>query len=85
MDQRSWQTDSYSPPTGSSGARHRSQPARRAIGGTGRESALCGPSVDHEVSNVSAHLRRERSKTLRISLFSQIRALPQFWGLSASG
>jgi hypothetical protein len=55
-----------------------------------RDARSVGPagkvrSVDHEVSNVSAHLRRERSKTLRISLFSQIRALPQFWGLSASG
>jgi hypothetical protein len=39
---------------------------------------LCGPSVDDEVSDVSAHLRRERSKTSLCSLFSQLRALPQF-------
>jgi hypothetical protein len=39
---------------------------------------FCGPSVDDEVSDVSAHLRRERSKTSLCSLFSQLRALPQF-------
>jgi hypothetical protein len=45
---------------------------------------LCGPSVDDEVSDVSAHLRRERSKT-SLSLLSQLRALPQFWPRSFMG
>ncbi len=36
--------------------------------------------MDQEVTDVSAHLRRERSKTLPTSLLSQLRALPQFWG-----
>lgn len=41
--------------------------------------------MDQEVSDVSTHLRRERSKTLPISLLSQVRALPQFWGLRGAG
>jgi hypothetical protein len=49
---------------GSSGARHHSQPAGRAIGGTGRKVR----SMDHGVSVVNAHLRRESFKTLPISL-----------------
>ena len=36
--------------------------------------------MEHDVSDVSAHLRRQRSKTLPTSLLSQFRALPQFWG-----
>ena len=36
--------------------------------------------MDHEASDVSAHLRREHSKTLPTSLLSQLRALPQIWG-----
>jgi hypothetical protein len=39
--------------------------------------------VDHDNSDNSAHLRRERSETLPFSLLSQVRALPQFWGSSA--
>jgi hypothetical protein len=42
--------------------------------------ALCGPSVDHDTSDVSAHLRRERPQVLPFSLLSQVRALPQIWG-----
>jgi hypothetical protein len=76
-------TGSRSPSTGRNGVRHHSQPARRAIGGTGAGGALCGPSVDQKVSDVSVHLRRELSKMLRISLLSQIRALTQFWGSRA--
>jgi hypothetical protein len=46
--------------------------------------ALCGPFVDQEVSDVSAHLRRERIQPLPMSLLSQLRALPQFWGSKGS-
>jgi hypothetical protein len=41
--------------------------------------------VDQEISDVSAHLRRQRSKTVPMSLLSQLRALPQIWGLSGQG
>jgi hypothetical protein len=38
--------------------------------------------VDQDTSDVSAHLRRERSKTFLKLLLSQVRAwaLPQIWG-----
>jgi hypothetical protein len=47
--------------------------------------ALCRPSVDQEASDVSAHLRRERTQPLPMSLLSQLRALPQIWGPSGQG
>jgi hypothetical protein len=36
--------------------------------------------VDQDVSDVSAHLQRERSKTLPTLLLSQLRGVVETWG-----
>jgi hypothetical protein len=43
----------------------------RSVGAAGR--SLCGPSVDHDTSDVSAHLRRERPEISPFSLLSQLK------------
>jgi hypothetical protein len=45
-----------------------------------RARTLCGPSVDHNSSNLSADLRRKRSETLLTALLSQLRAIDEIWG-----